>query len=461
MTRALTAWLLLLAGCFGAHDAPSHRVTPRTYAPEGGGEPIQLGWHDHELDVDCGFFQDEHGDRFCMPSEFIASGPWLVYADAACTDAYAPVEGECAPSRFVLMLRYGEDWSGCGPRPADRPFAHYEPYEVGEPATLDRGYRLERDGTCTPLEASEHEVRALRRIDPAELVRGAYVEPSGPGLSLEAFMTEEGVVSHHGFVDRALGRCDDPPPWRPHRAPPARVPCVFGGRSVVVLPGGGVCGDPYGLHRQPECGPPDAHLAVDAEVDECSLPTGYRLHQVGEVLDAEELPEGCSVPDGTAYVSLEPAPDDAGVWRERVMLGDGRLQRYGLSHDELVLGLALYQDTELGIPCTPSRTADGLVCAPGIEMRLFFDGPPDLFADAGCTAPATAIQCEPYLQRHIGCGRPTLAAVYRTAEPVERAYRRDDSGACVEAELAEGVQARALEEIPLSSLARFRPVAGD
>lgn len=69
-------------------------------------------------------------------------------------------------------------------------------------------------------------------------------------------------------------------------------------------------------------------------------------------------------------------------------------------------------------------------------------------------------ECEPYLQRNVGCGHPALSVVYRTGAPIDRVYREDDTGACVEAEIADGLQAHALEEIPLSSLARFTPVAG-
>lgn len=87
------------------------------------------------------------------------------------------------------------------------------------------------------------------------------------------------------------------------------------------------------------------------------------------------------------------------------------------------------------------------------------EGSTRVFADAECTVLATlGGSCEPYPHvLTLSCaGLSSLAALYRATHPIDRAWYLDEaSGACVELEDAVALDAYALEEIPLDSLARF------
>lgn len=128
-------------------------------------------------------------------------------------------------------------------------------------------------------------------------------------------------------------------------------------------------------------------------------------------------------------------------------------EQLGLEHPDVTLPLELHRDTTLGFDCRPVRSGDEVVCMPGNP-----EGSTRVFADAECTVLATlGGSCEPY--PHVltpSCGgHSSLAAIYRATHPIERVWYVDEWGECVELEDAVALDAYALEEIPLDSLARF------
>ena len=190
-------------------------------------------------------------------------------------------------------------------------------------------------------------------------------------------------------------------------------------------------------------------------VEELDAPRFFvQIHDRQLVLIAAGRQERGDAVDVAPAHAYEPAPAEAGTGFERRLRGEGRLQRYALEHPDVTLPLELHRDTILGFDCRPVRAGDEVVCMPGNP-----EGSTRVFADAECTVLATlGGSCEPY--PHVlapSCGGHwSLAAIYRATHPIERAWYLDEaSGECVELEDAVALDAHAVEEIPLESLARF------
>lgn len=442
--------LLLASGCYvsnGREDPESGaRLRAITYEPASG-EPFFGGWYDTELEQTCSFRRNADGRLRCEPHTELTLG--IRYLDAGCTEpVYEPYAPACAAS-YVLPRDLALGTSTCG-APEDRTL-----HRVGERLEVTQVFQRTSDGGCEARDAMPV-VHRLTPVDPSIFVAADDVQGMGAWLARDRLVAEDGTTQPLGLRDTRRGESCAVTDLEFQGTSFSRAPCMPLYPGASIFTGGASCDATWAMPAG--CEAPLEVVAQQTE-GECGTITSIEVFR-GTPVPESELTLGPECALGfpvTGAVSLEPA-DDAVPWLTREVRGPGRVQRMVWALDDLEAVSAPY-DAELETTCRPATTADGeLRCVPRIASG---PGRDPLFVDDACTQ--RGVQAGPYLCRSpwvlswtsTGCEplpfltAPVVEAAYRVGAPAPRAFRLDESGACVPTDAV----VHALEPVPLTAFA--------
>lgn len=451
-TRSILA-LVVLAGCAASHEAPPEsgsRLRAVWLVPSSG-ERVFWAWHDRERDVDCHFYRMTDGTLRCVPVDL-----WMYaepsYADADCT---APVAVNAGCDARYAIERITEP-DACAAAPLDEPT--WRLWQLGEPRSASRVYRLDASGACIATDTRPQNVRPLALVDPSAFVAARLV----PSTSTEAivrdrYVADDGTTWPGPLRDRArdhecslpltVGELD-------------RLPCVPKWYVFVTEPSA-ECDTRYAHAPPSACGPPDVDVVPQFRTNACGAPTSVEVYPV-----VREVPPGAGdpacYPVGHDALVLGPRADDLVPWFD-VRRTEGRLQQPILEAAGGVrLPYALLHDAELGVDCTLIPYDDGVVrCAPFYAWRAAIH----LYADPSCTEPAMVTEDCPeshyaYAQGDPdACGAPTFGTIYRAGDPIDVVYHRDPAtGDCAEIPPDSSAPVYRAEVVPPDSLVALERV---
>jgi hypothetical protein len=378
-------------------------------------------WYDTEFDGDCHFVQMADGKR-CLPwfdSFYVLDGP-------NCDEPMSPVDGGSAPGTMVTVTTGGN----CA--------AIYEVFTVSGDQQPPNESCYTPGPNAVPLSA----VRPMTPVDPSTFVAGTFSVTPADGWGDYRLDAEDGAwrilgSGHDGApcnlrsygdttvcVDtRAIdwGEC----PGHVLACEPVAHSIVLDGCGVEVTAAHTVG---TGVDAVAACG--DGQLA------------GAVAHPVGNLLSATDLPAATPALLGQGRIALRALADDAGEirWPQHIQ----PLMSPGPDPGKQ---LRLF-DTELGAPCEPEETSDGVHrCLPVTAI-----GQPLYWADSNCTVPAyqggldlddpnacangAVEQMDPMFGWVDGPGGPTLHGVVPHDGPIHLGM----PGECQQAEIPFGVE---------------------
>lgn len=440
--------LLLCTGCFSAHPADGSsgaRLEVLVWEPEDGSGAFVEGLFDRELEMTCRFTHLPDGSSRCIPTDALP----LAFEDAGCTRPL--LRDDCLEEgAWVSGLSWSGTFAVCGRTVAAQ---ETSPGRVGVRVSVARVHGFDVSGECVPLEDAEGPWRRLEPVASERFVAGRQARRPVPGrddVEVTGFEGVDGSFEPRGFWDaRREDHC-----WTWPSAG-ERAPCIPR-RSGHVDRGGERCA--RRLVSQPGC--PEARVDVWYEVEHGACgPEVVDLYRRGEPVPSASV-EACGIAvDDETWAEAVPLEDDAVVWFPSTATGSGRLRPFpGRAPGNLwlVRPRGLYLDTELGFECVPRRVDGVFRCLPA-------GAPAPLFADPGCTEPATSTRTAPApaclgfltISEPTACGAWSHR-VMQIAEPLDQAFRRDADGSCAPLPADVDVAFHRLEPVPMERLAALR-----
>ncbi len=443
-------------------------------------------WYDDEFESRCSFGMASDGVERCLPEQYgEASAAGVIYLDAACSERIFHASDD--PCRAAIPPRYFTEYDRIDVECAA---ATYRVWSVGDRIVSNSAFRLNSDGTCTPVWTSDPaDWPALyafgEEIAPETFVAVESQEAVGERIQTVRRTTSDGAVDHAalGFdVDMnttcyalragdAQWRCAPVPSTNLSYSDAAcsealastkTTTCamtsleLFGSQTVYPYSETGGCGSPELTHFY-EPGDPDAAV---------TLTEAYRVNQgdnercLGPYEStATVTPPGPAIPPEALLAGTrETAPCAPG------RLGGSRLSALGTHwEDGSVFDVAFF-DPEMDDICRVTLAEDGVPrCLPyGVGARSG-----GRFADAACTVPVASVGsalCPPdpndpmplddYLWDRVDaptaeCQRSLLQVRRLVGPTLSVVYQEDDAGQCVVASDAASTQSlhRAIGEV--------------
>lgn len=384
LPRHIFAILALLTGC--SDSTTVDKTTPEPALARNGsrlrarweiaGTSRRLaGWHDTELDVDCDFWQYQHGRKhLCLPE---TTRIHQFFADAACKE---PLQA-WTYDRAADAPHYGitDTLDPCVEEPTI-----YEVNPVETVSVFDM-----QNGSCVPIGASSLYGGVPR---PSTTFVSAEEKPDDSGqLWLEA---EDGARVPWGGWDGT------------HAVQPTAVtdgktrwaPWIVAYEGLSRTYGESTC-----TSETADVFTHIAYCPLDAVLRYASGPCGFSVSfsEVGARLDAPFSESGGACTSGVprtgdaSYAVGAPIANESLLEAGEILSGGGPVKvRYSTMRGHVILATAVnlqlgghgppppdtFVDTESGVPCEPERASDGKTrCLP----RASSDSP--AFADDACT----------------------------------------------------------------------------
>lgn len=376
-TCSAMVWIALAVSCGGDHDgevsepyASGTRLRARLY-DGGDGAVLFGGWHDTELDLDCGFRLMDDGVWRCVPFSQGITG----FADAACTQPIVVdfTDASCDPPARALELidpggcRQGSRMIGVGARLGDGPLFLRAARGCVDYSALGP---YQRFAAGAPLDASGF------------VTATSAVEARGGGLAVTALTADDGARQLVEMIDPRRGPCSSI-----YDLTPTDFVCV----ANIGFEGG-----PFGFFVDDTCAN-DVPALYPACADRLpgAVTTSDGLHLPGARIPGpvhEDQGGTCALAEDKAAYEIGPRLmiGDLPAIAES-LVGEGRLtaRYYADVHGRPLEPTGMY-DTAEESRCDVVVAGGTLRCLPWSVTD--WSEPATLFADPACTVRVIALE---------------------------------------------------------------------